>query len=57
MINGGFFCFVAAIIAQYINDGDATTWEREPLSSLAQDGQLMAYQHDGFFGCDGHPAR
>ena len=49
MINGGFFVLSPQLIAQYINDGDATTWEREPLSSLAQDGQLMAYQHDGFW--------
>jgi len=25
------------------------TWEQEPLRSLAADGQLMAYQHRGFW--------
>ena len=28
-------------------------WEQEPLESLARDGQLMAYQHDGFWQCMG----
>ena len=28
---------------------DATVWEREPLERLAADGQLMAYEHDGFW--------
>ena len=25
--------------------------EREPLQQLARDGQLMAYQHEGFWFC------
>ena len=29
--------------------GDDTIWEREPLERLAAEGQLMAYQHDGFW--------
>ena len=28
---------------------DGTIWEKEPLRSLAQDGELMAYIHDGFW--------
>jgi glucose-1-phosphate cytidylyltransferase len=30
-------------------DGDETIFEKEPLERLASEGQLMAYQHDGFF--------
>ena len=30
-------------------DGDDTTWEQEPLNDLAADGELMAYEHDGFW--------
>ncbi len=37
-------------IFDYI-DGDDTQFEREPLERLAADGQLMAYQHDGFWQC------
>ena len=34
-------------------EGDATSWEREPLGKLAQDGQLAAFQHTGFWQpCD-----
>jgi glucose-1-phosphate cytidylyltransferase len=30
-------------------EGDDVIWEREPLERLALDGQLMAFQHAGFF--------
>ncbi len=46
-INGGFFIFEPDVF-DYI-DGDTTSLEREPLERLAADGQLMAYQHDGFW--------
>lgn len=50
-INGGFFVLEPAAI-DYV-DGDSTSWEREPLSSLAKDGQLAAYPHTGFWRpCD-----
>jgi glucose-1-phosphate cytidylyltransferase len=48
-INGAFFVLEPAIF-DYI-DGDATQWEREPLESLARDGQLMAYKHESFWQC------
>ena len=48
-INGGFFVFEAAIF-DYLDD-DATVLEQSPLERLAQDGQLMAYQHDGYWQC------
>ena len=47
MINGGFFVLSPSVI-DYI-EGDATIWEREPLESLAEQGQLAAYQHPGFW--------
>jgi glucose-1-phosphate cytidylyltransferase len=30
-------------------DGDNTTWEQEPLKSLAEDGQLMSFKHSDFW--------
>lgn len=48
-INGGFFVFEPAVI-DYIDD-DATILEKAPLESLARDGQLMAYQHHGYWQC------
>ncbi len=48
-INGAFFVLEPEVL-DYI-DGDSTHWEREPLERLARDGQLMAYQHDGFWQC------
>ena len=46
-INGGFFVLEPGVF-DYI-DGDAIPWEAEPLHQLATDGQLMAYQHEGFW--------
>ena len=46
-INGGFFVLEPDAI-DYIKN-DATVWEQEPLSRLAQDGMLSAFKHDGFW--------
>ena len=46
-INGGFFVCDPKVIDRIA--GDATVWEREPLESLAADGQIHAYRHDGFW--------
>lgn len=48
-INGAFFVLEPEIF-DYI-DGDETQWELEPMVGLARDGQLMAYQHSGFWQC------
>lgn len=47
MINGGFFVLSPAVL-DYL-DGDNCTWERQPLESLADEGQLAAFQHGGFW--------
>jgi glucose-1-phosphate cytidylyltransferase len=47
-INGGFFV-LEPDVADYIPEGTQVVWEREPLERLAEDGQLMAYRHDGFW--------
>jgi glucose-1-phosphate cytidylyltransferase len=46
-INGGFFVLEPGIF-DYI-DGDAAIWERDPLERIAEDGELFAFRHDGFF--------
>lgn len=46
-INGGFFVLSPRVLS-YLKD-DATIWEQEPLMQLAEDGELMAYQHAGFW--------
>lgn len=46
-INGGFFVLEPQVL-DYI-EGDDSIWERDPLERLAQDGQLVAYRHDGFW--------
>ena len=46
-INGGFFVLSPKVL-NYI-DSDDTTWEQEPLITLASEGQLQAYQHEGFW--------
>ena len=46
-INGGFFVLNPKVL-DYLA-GDETVWEREPLMKLASEGELMAYEHDGFW--------
>lgn len=46
-INGGFFVLSPKVI-DYI-EGDYTPLESKPLENLATEGQLMAFQHDGFW--------
>ena len=46
-INGGYFVFETGIF-DYLQD-DSTVLEEEPLSKLATENKLMAYQHNGFW--------
>lgn len=46
-INGGFFVLSPKCL-NYIA-GDATSWEADPLVSLAANGELMAFEHGGFW--------
>ena len=46
-INGGFFVLEPGVL-DYI-EGDATSWELEPLERLAREGQLSAFRHHGFW--------
>ena len=46
-INGGFFVLSPKVI-DYIDD-DASIWEKKPMEQLAQEGQLDAYFHHGFW--------
>jgi glucose-1-phosphate cytidylyltransferase len=48
-INGGFFVLEPQVL-DYI-DGDDIEWEKEPLERLTAEGQLVAYQHRGFWQC------
>ncbi|GAA6143328.1 glucose-1-phosphate cytidylyltransferase [Hydrogenophaga sp. 5NK40-0174] len=50
-INGGFFVLEPTVFDTIA--GDQTSWEREPLGELARQGELMAFQHHGFWRpCD-----
>jgi glucose-1-phosphate cytidylyltransferase len=47
MINGGFFVLSPKVLRR-IKD-DLTVWERTPLEALANDQQLAAFHHSGFW--------
>ena len=47
MINGGFFVLSPKVI-DLIED-DYSTWEEKPLETLADQNQLMAFEHKGFW--------
>jgi glucose-1-phosphate cytidylyltransferase len=46
-INGGFFVLEPEAID--LIAGDDTVWEREPMEQLAEQGQLAAFRHEGFW--------
>jgi glucose-1-phosphate cytidylyltransferase len=47
-INGGFFCFEPGVF-DYLSE--SSVLEREPLEGLADDDQLRAFRHTGFWDC------
>lgn len=48
-INGGFMVLEPKVL-DYI-EGDTTTFEKEPLERLANEGELINYKHYGFWQC------
>jgi glucose-1-phosphate cytidylyltransferase len=49
-INGGYFMFQHAFLDRLPDTGNYSL-ESEPLTQLARDEQLAAYQHHGFWQC------
>ena len=47
MINGGFFVLSPKVLERITDD--QCVWEQQPLKGLAEDSQLMAYEHHGFW--------
>jgi glucose-1-phosphate cytidylyltransferase len=47
LINGGFFVLSPQCL-DYIR-GDGTSWEAEPLPAIAKMGQLVSFEHKGFW--------
>lgn len=48
-INGGFFIVRKKGIERFLPPGDEVLWERTPIESMAREGQLRAFAHDGFW--------
>ena len=46
-INGGYFVLKPSVLD--LIEGDDTIFEKGPLETLAADGDLMAFRHDGFW--------
>ena len=46
-INGGYFVLKPEVLN--LIEGDQSSWEGNPLSRLANDGQLAAFRHEGFW--------
>ncbi len=47
-INGGFFVFEPELF-DYLQDGDSTILEKNPLETLAKEKKLSAFKHTGFW--------
>lgn len=50
-INGGFFVLEPKIFDYLQGDMETIQWEKKPLIDIANDGQLGAYKHKGFWKC------
>jgi glucose-1-phosphate cytidylyltransferase len=50
LINGGFFVFDRRVFG-YLSSDPACALEHEPMAALTRDGELMAYEHAGFWQC------
>ena len=48
LINGGFFVFDSRVF-EYLDADPGLVFEQEPLRRLAEDGQLMLFEHSGFW--------
>lgn len=53
-INGGFFVLEPKVFDYLPDSSDDVMWEDHPLESLAQNGNLMAFKHTGFWKCMDH---
>lgn len=49
-INGGFFICEPNVF-DYIQEGDATVFEQQPLQNLARDAEMVSFNHSGFWKC------
>ena len=47
LINGGYFVLEPNVLE--LIEGDATSWEIEPMQALVESNELNAYQHSGFW--------
>ena len=50
-INGGFFVLEPGIFNYLEGNMDDVQWEKKPLIEIANDGQLAAFKHVGFWKC------
>ena len=50
LINGGFFVLNKNMLS-YLTEGEDCDFEFGPLQQIAEDGQLKAYKHNGFWQC------
>jgi glucose-1-phosphate cytidylyltransferase len=50
LVSGGFFVFHREVLDR-LSFESACVLERGPLEGLARDGELMVYEHDGFWQC------
>jgi glucose-1-phosphate cytidylyltransferase len=50
LINGGFFVFDRRIFS-YVDENPSCNFERDVLPAVSADGQLMCYEHKGFWQC------
>ncbi|MVA77269.1 NTP transferase domain-containing protein [Auraticoccus sp. F435] len=48
-VSGGFFAFDRLVIDKYLDDDDSMMLEKRPLQTIASDGELGVFKHEGFW--------
>ena len=50
-INGGFMVLTRRFVTEYLSGHPLEVLEEEPMRRAAQDGEIAAYRHEGFWQC------
>lgn len=54
-INGGFMIMKKEFLEKYLNKQENQALEQEPMNNAAEDGEMCAYKHQGFWQCMDNP--
>jgi glucose-1-phosphate cytidylyltransferase len=51
LINGGYMVASKQMVDRYLNTSSDLIFEQDPIDSIVNDGQMVAYEHHGYWQC------